>query len=103
VIAPRAPSAYDIPWGALRYPHVAAIRAPATVNKVLSALRGVAREAMRLGQLDAGEYTKIADVEGLRGTRLPAGRHVEMPEPPSSPCSASPASAAPSSPRSCTT
>jgi len=35
---------------------------------------------MRLGQLDAGEYTKIADVEGLRGTRLPAGRHVEMPE-----------------------
>jgi site-specific recombinase XerD len=82
-----APSAYDIPWGALRYPHVAALRvrlaekrAPATVNKILCALRGVAREAMRLGKLDAGEYTKIADVEGLRGSRLPAGRHVEMPE-----------------------
>lgn len=78
---------HAIPWGTLRYPHVAAIRArlaerraPATVNKVLSALRGVAREAMRLGQLDAAEYTKIADVEGLRGSRLPAGRHVEMTE-----------------------
>ena len=35
---------------------------------------------MRLGQLDAAEYTKIADVGGLRGTRLPAGRHVELPE-----------------------
>jgi site-specific recombinase XerC len=82
-----APSAYDIPWSALRYPHVAALRArlaerraPATVNKVLSALRGVAREAMRLGQLEAAEYTKITDVEGLRGSRLPAGRHVDMPE-----------------------
>ena len=82
-----APSAYDIPWRALRYPHVAALRArlaerraPATVNKVLSALRGVAREAMRLGQLAAEEYTKITDVEGLRGSRLPAGRHIEMPE-----------------------
>ena len=82
-----AASVRTIPWGALRYPHVAALRArlaerraPATVNKILSALRGVAREAMRLGQLDAQEYTKIADVEGLRGSRLPAGRHVEMPE-----------------------
>src|SRR5512141_1063225 len=77
-----AGSPYAIPWQALRYPHVAALRArlaekrsPATVNKVLSAMRGVAREAMRLGKLDASEYTKIADVEGVRGTRLPAGRH----------------------------
>jgi len=82
-----AATAHAIPWGALRYPHVAALRArlaergaPASVNKVLSAVRGVAREAMRLGQLDAGDYTKIADVEGLRGERLPAGRHVELPE-----------------------
>jgi integrase len=81
------PTPHAIPWSALRYPHVAALRArlaerraPATVNKLLCALRGVAREAMRLGQLDAGEYTKIADVEGLRGSRLPAGRHVELPD-----------------------
>jgi site-specific recombinase XerD len=82
-----AVSPHAIRWGALRYPHVAALRtrlaercAPASVNKVLSAVRGVAREAMRLGQLDAGEYTKIADVEGLRGTRLPAGRHIALSE-----------------------
>lgn len=35
---------------------------------------------MRLGQLDVAEYTKIANVEGLRGTRLSAGHHVELPE-----------------------
>lgn len=82
-----APSPHAIPWRQLRYPHVAALRArlaeersPATVNKVLSALRGVAREAMRLGQLAAEEYTRIADVEGLRGSRLPAGRHIELSE-----------------------
>jgi site-specific recombinase XerD len=82
-----APSAHAIPWAALRYPHVAALRArlaerraPATVNKILSALRGVAREAMRLGQLGADEYTRILDVEGLRGSRLPKGRHVEPDE-----------------------
>ncbi len=86
-MAAGAATAHAIPWGALRYLHVAALRArlaergaPASVNKVLSAVRGVAREAMRLGQLDAGDYTKIADVEGLRGERLSAGRHVELPE-----------------------
>ncbi len=82
-----APSPHAIPWGALRYQHAAALRsalaqrlAPATVNKVLSALRGVAREAMRLGLLPAEEFTRIADVEGVRGSRLPAGRHIEGPE-----------------------
>jgi site-specific recombinase XerD len=82
-----APGPHAIPWRQLRYPHVAALRArladkrsPATVNKLLSALRGVAREAMRLGQLEADAYTRIADVEGLRGSRLPAGRHVELAE-----------------------
>lgn len=82
-----AVSPHVIPWGALRYPHVAALRArlaerraPASVNKLLCAVRGVAREAMRLGLLDASEYTKIIDVEGLRGERLPAGRHVELTE-----------------------
>lgn len=82
-----AADAHAIHWGALRYPHVAALRgrlaerlAPATVNKILCAVRGVAREAMRLGLLPAEAFTLIADVDGIRGERLPAGRHVEAPE-----------------------
>ena len=82
-----AADAHAIRWGALRYPHVAALRgrlaerlAPATTNKILCAVRGVAREAMRLGLLPAEAFTLIADVEGVRGSRLPAGRHVEGPE-----------------------
>lgn len=40
-----------------------------------TSLRGVVHEAMRLGQRDAAEYAKLADVEG---TRVPAGRHFEL-------------------------
>jgi integrase/recombinase XerD len=82
-----APNALAVAWGALRYQHAAAIRsrlsrrlAPATVNKILSALRGVAREAMRLGLLPPDEHARIADVAGVRGSRLPAGRHVDAAE-----------------------
>jgi integrase len=77
-------SAHLIPWEELRYQHVAALRArlvkrfaPATVNKLLSAVRGAAREAMRLGLLQPEEHARIVDVAGVRGSRLPAGRHVE--------------------------
>lgn len=71
-----------IPWAALRYEHVTALRtklaerglAPATVNKYLAALRGVAREAWQLGLTDAETYQRIAAVKGVHGETLPSGR-----------------------------
>jgi site-specific recombinase XerD len=75
------------PWASLRYEHAQAVRrvlleryAPTTANKILSALRGVAREAWRLGLVDAETHARIRDVPGVRGSRLPAGREVPMRE-----------------------
>jgi site-specific recombinase XerD len=81
-----------LPWGKLRYTHTARIRAhlrdkknedgtpaysPSTVNNYLSALRQVLREAWRLGQMNAEEYERAADLEGIQGTRLARRRHIE--------------------------
>lgn len=71
-----------VPWHQLRYQHLSAIRtklqeigyAPATVNGVIYAIRGVARAAFNLELLDAEAYERIRGVRPVRGERLPAGR-----------------------------
>jgi len=72
-----------VAWWQITPPIVDAIRAqlsdeaaPATVNRLLSALRGTLRAAWRAGLMDAAAYQAARDVKGARGSRLPRGRAV---------------------------
>lgn len=75
--------ALEFPWWLLRYQHAEAIRgklaesyAPATANKMLSAMKGVLKSCWRLGLMSADERDRACDVEPVRGTRLPPGRSI---------------------------
>ena len=80
--------ALAVNWAEVRYQHVMALRVvlieenakPATINHVLSAIRGVIKEARRLGQIDAETKERIADVKSVSASTLPAGRHVDVGE-----------------------
>ena len=67
-------------WAAVRYQHTAAVRgrlldgyAPATANRILSALRGVLEQTWLLGQISA-EDTIAPRLSPVNGETLPAGR-----------------------------
>lgn len=75
------PSAREVPWHQLRYEHVQAVRTelgekykPATANRYLSALKGVLREAWRLGAYPGEELERVRDVRSVPGSAIPAGR-----------------------------
>ena len=74
-------------WAKLRYQHAAAIRSklnegykPATVNKMLSALRGVLKQAYLLKQISAENYQRAIMVKSVEGSTLPAGRELSAGE-----------------------
>lgn len=71
----------SLPWARLRYQHTQAVRSrlaeryqPASVNKGLAAVRGVLKEAWRLGLIPADDYHRAVDLRGITAHTLPRGR-----------------------------
>ena len=74
-------NAFSLPWPAVRYQHVQALRArllekysPASVNKMLYGMRAVLGECWRLGLMGAEEFHRAADVRNVKSEKLPRGR-----------------------------
>ena len=68
-------------WAALRYKHTRAVHAalvksyePATVNRILCALRRVLKEALRLELITAQDYARAVDIQSVKASKELRGR-----------------------------
>ena len=75
------------PWQSLTYDALEMVRtrlsaecSPSTASHALCAVRGVLKVAWKQRRIDTDTYHRAASIEGVRGSRLPAGRHVEETE-----------------------
>mgnify|MGYP003992425157 CR=1 FL=1 len=73
-------------WGKLRYKHTQAIRTklaetrkPATVNRMLSALRGALKAAWLNDDISERDYKKAIEVKGVKNETLPSGSNDNRP------------------------
>jgi len=79
--------AADFDWGSIRYQEARSVAAlladeglkPPTINKCLSALRGVLETAWRLGQIDDEEFRRI-NIKNVAGKTLATGRALDETE-----------------------
>lgn len=79
-----------VPWGDVRYNVSQAIRTQlaekygaSTANRHLSALRGVLKDAWRLGYMSAEDYQRAIDLKPIKGQKVKAaetGRHLSTGE-----------------------
>lgn len=81
VVPDGSMDAFNFPWHQLRYQHTAAIRAavaeryaPATANKILTALKRCLKEAHRLGQITSEDHACAVDLKPIKSSGLLKGR-----------------------------
>jgi site-specific recombinase XerD len=81
-------SIFEFPWWEIRYVEAEALRTAlrekytcaATVNRHLTAMRGVLRVCFNLGMVTADEHLRAVGVKGVKGDSVPAGRALEPSE-----------------------
>ena len=74
-------------WAALRFQHTSLVQsrlanyyAPATVNKMLSALRGVLKTAWKLDLMSLEDYARASSIKDMKNNPLPTGRELQSGE-----------------------
>ena len=80
--------ALSLDWSKLRYVHTATVRsvlvkkklAPATINKMLCALRRVLAEAQKLDLISSSDYTKAIDISNVKEDSRLRGRLIQQEE-----------------------